>query len=439
MKNISEIVTCVLDYGSFISLADMMGQKCKTYFHSPFQQEYLCLEKCCIGDGFDSFERVDDYMEPEFYAKVDLWIFPDIGYGGFQRFLRREGKAVWGSMGASDLELYRTRFLKVIKELGLPVINSITCRGITELTEHLKSVEDKWVKINRYRENQETFHWQDWMHGQRDLERLAHDFGPLKERVVFVVQDCIKGEHDNPVLEVGYDGWFITEPDGTPSFPPQTFQGYEAKNELYLGSLLDYGDLPEAVQEANKAFAPVLAEYGYRNFMATEIRIKDGTPYFIDPTCRMAGQTQEHLLNTCTNLAEIIWAGANGQVIKPEFSHQFAAESTLHYKGGSDCWKTLVVPESIEDKVKPYHCCFEGGAYQFPPHKTDELGVIIGQGDSIEDAVEDLKDNFAELEHEPVTINVAGFVELIEQIQDAEEKGVEFSDQPVPAPETAIS
>ena len=438
MKDLSEIVACVLDYGSFIGLADMMGRKCKTFYYSPFETEYLDINRCCIGDGMEHFERVDEYMDPEFYDKVDLWVFPDIGYGGFQRFLRRDGKAVWGSMGASDLELYRTRFLKVIKDLGLPVINSVTCRGLTQLSEHLKGVEDVWVKVNRYRENQETFHWQDWTHGQRDLERLAHNFGPLKERVVFVVQDCIKGEDDSPVLEVGYDGWFITGPNGEPHFPEQTFQGYEAKNELYLGSLLDYTDLPEQVQEVNKAFAPILSQYGYRNFMATEIRIKDGTPYFTDPTCRMAGQTQEHLLNTCTNLADVIWRGASGEVIKPEFSHQFAAEATLHYKGGSDCWKTLVVPEGIEDKVKPYHCCFEDDAYQFPPHKTDELGVIIGQGDSIEGAIEDLKDNFEELEHEPVTINVAGFADLIEQIEDAKDEGVEFSDQPVPEPTIAI-
>ena len=96
------------------------------------------------------------------------------------------------------------------------------------------------------------------------------------------------------------------------------------------------------------------------------------------------------------------------------------------------------MPEGIEDKVKPCRCCFEDDAYQFPPHKTDELGVIIGQGDSIEGAIEDLKDNFEELEHEPVTINVAGFADLIEQIEDAKDEGVEFSDQPVPEPTIAI-
>ena len=192
MKPLQEVVACVVDAGTFIPLADMLGRSCKeAFYHSPFEQEYLNLHRCCIGDGMEHFNRVDDYMDPEFYDKVDLWVFPDIGFGGLQRYLRREDKAVWGSMGASDLELYRTRFLKVISDLGLPMVNSVTCRGLTELAERLKGVKDKWVKVNRYRDNMETWHHQDYDHSQRDLERLAADFGPLKDKVIFVVQDCI--------------------------------------------------------------------------------------------------------------------------------------------------------------------------------------------------------------------------------------------------------
>lgn len=434
MKPIEEVVCCIVDAGTFIPLADMMGRKCaKAYYYSPYEQEYLNLHRCCIGDGMDHFERVDEYMEPEFYDKVDLWIFPDIGYGGFQRYLRRDKKAVWGSMGMSDLELYRTRFLKVIQDLGLPMVNSVVCRGLTELAERLKGVGDKWVKINRYRDNMETFHWQDWTHGQRDLERLAIEFGPLKEHVIFVVQEPIKDEEDSPVIEIGYDGWSLRG-----EYPESSYAGYEQKNELYCGSLLPYEGLPEEVRMVNEKMAPVLESYGYRNFWATEIRVKDGEAFFIDPTARMAGQTQEHLLLTCTNLPEVIWAGANGELINPEFSHQFAAEATIHYKGEGNGWKTFVVPDSIKDRVKLYRCCFVDGAYQFPPHKSDELGVVIGQGDTVEESIEDLNDTFAELADEPVCIHADGFVNLIEQIQTAEDEGVEFSDQPVPKPETVL-
>lgn len=435
MKPLSDITVLIVDAGTFVPVADMFGRVAKrTLYYSPWEQEYVNIHRTVIGDGFDTFERVDDFMEPEIIKEVGLAVFPDISYGGLQRYFKSIGIPVWGSMGMSDLELYRTRFLKVIQDLGLPMVNSVVCRGLTELAEHLKGVEDRWVKINRYRDNMETFHWQDWTHGQRDLERLAIEFGPLKEHVIFVVQDTIKDEEDSPVIEIGYDGWSLRG-----EYPKSSYAGYEQKNELYCGSLLPYDDLPEEVRMVNEKMAPVLESYDYRNFWATEIRVKDGEAFFIDPTARMAGQTQEHLLLTCTNLPEVIWSGANGELIKPEFSHQFAAEATIHYKGEGDGWKTFVVPDSIKDRVKLYRCCYADGAYQFPPHKSDELGVVTGQGDTIEESIQDLNDTFAELGDEPVCIHSDGFMDLIEQIQTAEDEGVEFSDQPVPSPVSVVS
>ena len=65
-------------------------------------------------------------LDPEHFDEIDLWIFPDIGWGGTQKTLRKMGKAVWGSMGGDDFELYRTRFLDLLKQLKLPVCHSMT-------------------------------------------------------------------------------------------------------------------------------------------------------------------------------------------------------------------------------------------------------------------------------------------------------------------------
>lgn len=433
MKEIEDIVCCVVDAGTFIPLADMMGHRvAKAFYYSPFEQEYLGIERCCVGDGMPHFERLDDFLDPEVFDTVDLWCFPDIGFGGLQRDLRRRGKLVFGSMGASDLELFRTRFIKTVEGVGLPMVHSQKCVGLTALDDYLFETKRKWVKINRYRDNMETWFHIDYQHSQRELERLAAVFGPLKEHVIFVVQDEIEEEDGEPVLEVGYDGWCI---DG--QFPPSSFQGYEKKNELYLGSELAESEQPEEVRLVNERFAPVLADYGYRNFWATEIRIKDKVPYFIDPTPRMAGQTMEHLLETCKNLPEIILAGAQGEVLKPNFTAGFAAEATLHYKsnGQGSEWKTFRVPKEAEPWTKLYRCCFCDGAYQFPPHRSDELGVVTGAGDSIEGAVADMQEHFEALKDEPVSIEMSGFVDLLEQIQTAQGEGVKFTDQPIPAPE----
>ncbi len=435
MKPLSQIHVCVIDYGAFIPLAEMMAKvTARTSYHSPFEQEFLSLKRCCIGDGMPTFERVDDYMDPEFFDSVDLWCFPDQGFGGFQKYLRSLNKLVWGSMGASDLELYRTRFLDVLAKVGLPMVKAVRLRGVDALAEHLKAVENKHVKINRYREECETFHHIDYAHSRSELHRLAVEFGPIDP--VFVVQDAIDDEEGSPVVEIGYDGWSV---DG--QFPTRSYSGYEAKNENYLGSEMAYDDLPEAVKLVNEKMAPVLKGYGYRNFWATEIRIKNDVPHFIDPTCRQAGMTQEHLvLGTCRNLPEVIYRGAAGEMVEPEFTSQFAAEATLHYTGpgGNHGWKTLRVPDAIADKVALYRYCMAEDAYHFPPAKNDEVGVICGNGDSIEAAIEDLKEGFDEFGEEPVKIELSGFAELIEEIDKAEKEGLEFSDQPVPGPEVAL-
>lgn len=434
MKDISETTALVVDYGSFIGLADCMARKCKkVYYYSPWEQEYVGIERSVIGDGFHTFERCDEPVSPEIIEEVDLWLFPDICYGGFQRYLKSIGKLIWGSMGASDLELIRTKFIRTIKEVGLPVVKSIKVVGVTALSEHLKEVEDKWIKINRYRDNMETWHHINLTYSQRQLEHLAMTFGGMKEKVVFLVQDPINGDQDSPVLEVGYDGWSV---DG--GFPSQSYQGYELKNKLYLGSQLNNDDLPEPVQFVNEKMSPVLREYGYRNFWATEIRVKDDIPHFTDPTARMAGQTMEHLLNTCTNLPEVILSGSKGELIEPEFSAPFAAEATIHYTAEGDGWKVLTVPEQIQDYVKLYRCCQSDGSYHFPPHKSDELGVICGNGDSVEDAIEDLKAHFELLKNEPVRIDIEGFADLIKEIKEAESEGIEFGDSKLPEPSVIL-
>jgi hypothetical protein len=434
VKDLSEIVCCTVDYGSFVSLAECMaGSVRRSFYYSPFEQEFLGIDRCVIGDGLPHADRIDDFMDPSVYDSIDLWLFPDIGYGGLQRYLKRDGKLVWGSMGASDLELYRGAFLDLLRELGLPVVHSVKVRGVTALANHLKTVKRKWVKISRFRDNMETWFHLDWEHSRYKLDELAVAFFGLKETINFVVQDEIAEEDGQPVVEIGYDGWSV---DGY--YPERSFQGYEKKNELYLGGWLEYQDLPKEVRMVNHKMAGVLRQYCYRNFIASELRIKGDQTNFIDPTLRLPGQTGEHLQKTCSNLPEVIYEGAQGNLIIPQFTHRFATEATVHYTAGSDGAKVLRIPEEARPFFKGYHYCEHEGLYHFPPHKTDEVGVIIGQGDTVKEAIDDLKANFDLIKDEPVSIEVSGFVDLIREIDDAEENGVEFTDQPIPPPESVI-
>ncbi|MDE2099812.1 MAG: hypothetical protein KGL39_21345 [Patescibacteria group bacterium] len=429
MKDISEVVCCVVDYGKFTLLGEAMGEKCKkAYYSTPTNREFQDLNDCAKGDGVGGIERLDDFLDPDRVDEIDLYVFPDVGFAAEQRLLRSLGKAVWGAMGAGRYELYRTQFLDLLKEIGLRAPPSLKIRGLTNLAEHLRKTSKKWIKINRYRAVMETWFHKDFEHSRQKLDALAVRLGGLKDQVPFVVQDEIDSD-----IEVGYDGWSI---DGR--FPSSSFQGYELKNELYLGSVLKREQLPTLVRNVNRAMAPVLEEFGYRNFIATEIR----GPYFIDPTLRMPGLTGDQLPCTCRNLPEIIWAGANGKLIEPDWGAKFAAVATLHYKDHtSHQWFSVRIPERVRQWVKLYHFCASGDLYHFipsVPFECDEAGTVVGMGDTIEQAIDQCKANFDELEAEPLTAEIEGFADLLEQIQDAEEKGIEFTDQEVPDPQTVL-
>lgn len=428
MRAVENVTACVVDYGNFVSLAEKLGQTLKhVYYYSPHETEYREIARCVTGKGIEGVERLDEPFTPEVFAKIDLFVFPDIGFAGLQRYLESQGKAVWGSRDITTIELYRSLFLEALEAMGLPIPDSRVVNGLKALDKMLRETEDKWVKVDVYRENMETWHHIDYEHSLPMLRHLATEFGGASEMLGlrFVVQETIPNAQ-----ECGYDGYSV---DG--KFPGRSFQGYEKKNELYLGSWMEADEMPEAVQMVNEAIAPYLQKATYRNFFATEIR----NEFFIDPTPRMAGQSQEHLLETCTNLAEIIWAGANGVLVEPEFQAQFAASATLHYKEvPGENWKSVKIPDKVKQWFKLANYMQDGTTYHFPPGRNDEIGVVIGLGDTIEEAIEEVKAHLTAVEKEPIEAEVEGFVDILKDIEKAEAKGDKFSDQPVPSPEFVV-
>lgn len=429
MKHVRELNVVVVDMGSFISLADKLSETCPSVsYHAPIEREFRSIDEAVIGYGIPNVHRIESFMDPDVVKETDLYVFPDIGYTGEQRYLRSIGKPVWGSMGGDELERLRTKFVSTVKKLGLPMVHTEKIRGLDALCEYLKDKKNVWVKVNEFRDNMETWHHQDWLHSQPMLRRLYITFGVAPELVWFVVQDALDG-----ATEIGYDGLSV---DGW--FPDSSYQGYEKKNELYLGARTDYDDLPEEVRAVNEAWSTVMKDYGYRNFFATEIRNLDGVPYFIDPTMRMPGQTGEQLLETMENLADVIWNGAQGELIQPEWNADFAGSATLNYKGALEDVKVIRVPDEAKRWLKLCRYRQKGDEYHFPVNKRDDVGVVIGMADSIADTIKAVGENFEAIGDESLSVKLEGFMDLLEDVHKAQAEGIRFTDQPVPEPATVL-
>lgn len=386
------------------------------------------VNDCVIGDGFRTIERVDDIWDV--LDKVDVFVFPDIQHSGLQLHLESLGKNVWGSRRGDSLELKRAKFLKTLNQLGVPVGGWEMIRGLSSLRDFLSNHEDQYVKISRYRGSMETWHHQDMKLSDSILDHLAVKLGPAKETVPFIVCDPIKSK-----LEVGYDGFCI---DG--QFPSIGVQGYEIKDRAFIASVQDYKDLPEHVRTINEAFAPLLKDFRYRNFWSTEIRIQDDLPYFIDPCCRCPSPATEAQLELYDNWGEIIWEGSQGNLVDPNPVAKFAVEAMIYHNEDADGWRSLEIPDDIRQWVKLYRVCKINGAYHIPPgeNKMDEIGAVVGIGNTLLEAIDNLYEVVDELEGQPITVRTESLYDALKEVREAEKKGIEFTEQEVPKPETAM-
>ena len=68
-----------------------------------------------------------------------------------------------------------------------------------------------------------------------------------------------------------------------------------------------------------------------------------------------------------TNLAEVIWYGAEGILIEPEFAGKWGAELIILSDALAESWIKVSFPEEHEENVKlRYYTQHEGARYVIP-------------------------------------------------------------------------
>lgn len=428
MKTIDQVTCCVVDTGLYLNFARTMATKCaRVLYHNPDLRAYPSVHQACIGDGIEGLEVVRDYWSH--IDEIDLFCYPDCGRGNEQAHLSSMGKAVWGSGKGEFLELQRHTFLALLEHLGLDVPKYKSCTGVMELSNYLQGKEDCYVKISRYRFDMETHHWRNLAMDEGWLDSLSIRFGPLKESIRFLVLDAIDAD-----IEIGGDTYNVLG-----KWPSLMLNGVEGKDKSYLAAVTEYGEMPEQIQAVMEAFAPVLQGTGFKSQWSSEIRVAGDKFYFIDPTCRggMPSSGSQQVL--WKNFPEIIWAGANGELINPEPAAKFSIETMITAKD-EDCeWTSLELPEELEGIAQLNGCCFINGVYAFPKREYGghDLGWLVSIGDSPAEALEKQK-AAADLLPDGFNADVEALASVIEDIDKATEHGVEFTQQEMPEPSEVL-
>lgn len=435
MKAVTDLTVCVVDHGMYLGVAVELAKTCKRvlYENRSAVDAYPVIDKCTVGDGFENVELIalpDDHWD--YKREIDLYVFPDIYHGGEQLELAAQGKAVWGTRLGDRDEVLRGRFLKVLDKVGLEVPKHTVAEGLTDLRGQLAGREDVYVKISRYRGTMETFHWRDWDHDEGWLDRLAVTLGPQKEQVTFYVFDAIETD-----IEVGLDTYSI---DG--NCPRTVLVGYECKDKGYLGAVTTWPDVPAPLVAVAEAFAPELAILRYRNFLSSEVRIKGDRFWFIDPTRRMPSPGGASQLKLYENLAELMWAGAQGELVEPVMRGRFACECAVSAKGARDAWKAVRLDGALGDSFVGWGCSLVDGVLAWAPAEDttrgEELGYLVHVADTPADCVRGMLDKAADLPPD-VSAATEALAELLREIESGRAEGVPFTRQALPTPETVVN
>ena len=103
------------------------------------------------------------------------------------------------------------------------------------------------------------------------------------------------------------------------------------------------------------------------------------------------------------------------------------------------------MPDEIKRWVKLYNYCHADGDYQVVPRDVnnpysdghDQIGAVVALGDSIEEAIENVRDYCGQLKAFDTSDQLEALGECLKRIHAGEDEGISFPGK-TPEPETVI-
>lgn len=426
MTDYSSKTVCVVDSGLYVDLALRLARDFgKVYFHSPWIKTCPGLAQRAPGMGFKEIERADYLWDIK--NKVDLFVFPWIFFHDVQLELESQGKRVWGARKGEFLELHRPTFKAECEKAGLDIAAWEKIKGLDNLEVVLKRHDDVWVKTDPwYRGDDETWKSENYELSKPKLLEMRRRWGPLANEIEFVIEENI-----SKATEDGYDAYSV---DG--QWPDHGFEGLECKDAGVAIAYKPNGDLSPILREANEAMSPFFKKNRFRGFWGTEVRKTDDAGYFNDPTSRLSfppGQAVQEMLE---NLPEILWEGAEGNLVQPKCLWKFGIQCQIYSDFGG--WQPYQIDPKVKRWVHVAYACSDGEqVYSVPELATagehdPVIGCVIGVGNSIEEAVKHVKancDGFKAFKAKPRLDSIA---EAFSELEEGKKRGITFTTEKLP-------
>ena len=382
MKKLSDVTAMVVDFGQFFEIARVLGRAMKkVYLCNPsWVGGFPKINEARIGTGFPEIEVC--YSPFHNYEDIDLFCFFDIGHGEWQQQLVADGKAVWGCRMAEDLEFERPLIKKIMEKKGLPVGPYEIIKGIDTLRIYLKEHKEQHVKISKWRGHFETFKSKNYNLIESKLDLIEWQLGGFKNDVEFISEDALKDMYEGAVDTHNVDG----------VLPATMLYGIEDKGRDYIGKFASYDkEIPDVFKAFDEKMAPVLERYEYKSFYSPETRVgKDRKGYMIDLCCRAPSPANELYQVFYTNLADIIWQGANGICIDPIPADKWGVQIQMHAPHAAENDYEIQFPKSMAHLVKLRNAIKKNGRFHIMPQegRVTTVGAVVGYGPTLAAAKE---------------------------------------------------
>ena len=407
----------VIDNGLFAELAMVLARTFKRVrYHVPYSTQFPKRNHADIGRGYGDIEHVYD-MWPH-VADTDLFVFPDVGFPGLQDHLASIGKMIFGPRGGEALEQDREALKKLMESRGLPVGPYEVVKGLDALRDALKDKRGTcYVKIDQWRGYMETFRCDGYRFVEPLLDELQHDMGRFKDSMTFIIEDALPDK-----VELGIDAYNI---DGR--MPDKALIGLEVKDLGYVGCVHDYAAIPEPLTRFDRIMAPELRKAHYRGFYSTEVRIgKDMTPYMIDLCARCGSPPSELYQELYSNIADIVFYGAQGRVVQPTVRGKYGCEVILKCTDAKESFIPVLVPKSVAANVKLHNATKISGVDYVIPQSVGmvEIGAAVGWGSTLKTAMDMALDAAGEVRCRGLEIPKSALDKAQEQIQEAQGNGL---------------
>jgi hypothetical protein len=409
------------DHGTFIPLAEKLAEDFgEVLYFSPYNSSFPSSSSTFVGKGMPGVTRINNFFDYVDEATFDntIFVFPDVGDGDIQEHLRKIGKRVFGSGKGEMMELQRDKMKEFMKSLKLDVGKYRVIKGLSKLREYLKENDNKWVKINIFRGDFETFFAENYSMIAEVLDDLAIRLGPKAEVTKFTVEDNL---YDT--VEAGMDLYSV---DG--EFPSKCLAGIEIKNASYVAVFKDYDDFPDCLTSFNDAIAPALREMKYRSFFSTEQRVNKQKSYMNDFCARLGSPPSELYIIMYKNISDIIWKAAEGILVDPDVDDKFGAELLIKSLHADTHWMEIKFPPEIKPFIKLRNCCVIDGKYYMVPRKGEihEIGAIVASGKTLDEAIKKVKEYATKVKSYYIEMDPESLDKAMEEAQKLEELGIKL-------------